>query len=165
MTRVRLAMLGLGLALLMGCERPRADPGPVESAELGVFFGGQVQERDEIPFELDRAKQTVGVRIDFRKPLAHPATVSWEIDMPGSSRRARAIEGRKDQGRVTKLGQARARAGQSRFDHVLFFEPGDPLGVWNFRVQVDDQVVIDRPVLVYSEALRRQALARVDGGV
>jgi hypothetical protein len=50
---------------------------------------------------------------------------------------------------------------------VLPFSPDDPLGLWNIRVLVGDQVVIDRPFVVYDaieRARRREAAADTDAG-
>jgi len=136
------------LATATSCEPPAERQGPVRRAQLGLFFGGQVQERDEIPFTLDRSKQTQGFRIDFAAPLAAPLDIRWEIDRP-------KIRGN---GRVAELGAGQARVGQERFDHELPFEPGHPLGTWNVRVIAGEQIVIDRPVLVYDARARRRAL-------
>jgi hypothetical protein len=141
------AVLGVGLAL--GCSRAKAPEGPVERAELGVFFGGQVQKRQEIPFTLDRTRQTQGFRITFREPLREPLEVRWEIDRPTTRGRGRAVE----------LGDAQARVGQRILDQELVFEPGDALGTWNVRVFVAGRAVIDRPVLIYDAAARRRARA------
>lgn len=135
-----------------GC-RPHAEP--ERRAQLGIFFGGQIQERDEIPFTLDRAKQTQGFRIDFGRPLSASAKIRWEVDRP----RVRGP------GRATELGQAEARVGQERFDQEIRFEPGQPLGTWNFRVLVEDDLVIDRPVLVYDARARRRAIREAEKSV
>ena len=150
---VVLSLIGL---LASGCARPEP-AGLVASARFGVFFGGQIQQRKEIPLILDRAKQTQGFRIEFSQPLSTPVEVHWEIDMPGAGRRVRDIHGRIGKGRVTKLGQDTARAGLSRFDEELPFAPGASIGTWNIRVTVEDAVVIDRPFLVYDAAARRRA--------
>jgi len=136
------------LATTTSCEPPTERQSLVRRAQLGLFFGGQVQERDEIPFTLDRSKQTQGFRIDFVAPLTEPLAIRWEIDRP-------KVRGN---GRVAELGADQARVGQERFDHELPFEPGHPLGTWNFRVIAGEQIVIDRPVLVYDARARRRAL-------
>lgn len=153
---MRRTAIWLSLAIaLSGCaSEPSPEPGLVASAEFGIFYGGQVQERDELPFSLDRGVQRQGIRIDFRAPLDRPVRVSWELDMPGTTRKVRDTRGRRGRGRVVKSGQAEARAGQERVEIELPFSPGDPLGTWNLRVQVEDQVVIDRPFLVYDPDTR-----------
>lgn len=155
-------MRGLSLALVAllacaGCANEPRPRGLVEQAEFGIFFGGQVQERDEIPFSLDRARQTQGIRIELHEPARTALPVRWELDMPGTTRRVRDAHGRRGKGRVVKTGSAELRPGQQRLDLELPFEPGDPLGTWNVRVTLAEQVVIDRPFLVYDAARRKRA--------
>lgn len=154
---MRRLSLALWLLLAAGCAGTEAPRGPVERAEFGVFFGGQVQERDEIPFSLDRGRQRVGVRIDLREPARAALPVRWELDMPGNTRQVRDTRGRRAQTRVVKTGHAEARAGQERLEIELPFSPGDPLGTWNVRVYVAEQIVVDRPFLVYDAPSRRRA--------
>lgn len=136
----------LCLALAAACDRPKAPRGPLERAELGVYFGGQVQERREIPFNLDRSAQSQGFRLTFREPLTRPVEVRWEIDRPAPRGRGRAVE----------LGDARARIGQTVLDQEIVMKPGDPLGTWNVRVFVDGELVIDRAISIYDAAARRR---------
>lgn len=162
--RRRAALTALAaLACACACEDDAPDTGPVKDAKFGVFFGGQVQARKEIPFELDATKQTHGFRIEFREPLPAPLEVKWELDMPGSSKRVRDEKGRRGEGRITKIDSATARAGSTRFERTLRFEPGDPLGDWHVRVHVGERVAIDRDFTVYSEAARRRARERDAG--
>ena len=135
----------LALAAAIACERGAA-ASLVSEAEFGIFFGGQVQERDEIPFELDRARQIHGIRLAFAKPLERDLVVRWELDMPGPER---------DAARVVRLGEAPLRAGQTRFEQVVPFSPGDRLGVWNVRVIVDNELVLDRSVVISGAERRR----------
>jgi len=152
-------LVGVSVACaLVACKPPPTEAKLIASAQFGVFYGGQVQERKEIPFELDRSKQEHGFRIDFTQPLKEDLEVSWEIDMPGSTRRVRDRRGRLGKGRLVKLGEAVVSAGRKGFDQLLPFQPGDPLGLWNIRVVVREQVLIDRPFLVYDAGARRRAL-------
>jgi hypothetical protein len=144
-TLCRSQYAALALATAIACER-EASSSLVAEAEFGIFFGGQVQERDELPFELDRGRQIQGIRLAFAKPLERDSIVRWELDMPGSER---------DAARVVRLGEAAVRAGQTRFEQVVPFSPGDRLGVWNVRVIVDNELVLDRSVVV-SAAERRK---------
>lgn len=139
----------LAVAALCACTPKQEQPELVERAVFGVFFGGQVQELSAIPFEIDRKKQTQGLRIDFAQPLAAPAKIHWEFDRP-------APRGKRPSptSRVTQLGDAEARAGSERFEVPLELLPGDPLGEWNVRALVDDQLVIDQRFEVYSPASR-----------
>jgi hypothetical protein len=135
-------------SVVLACQtKPSGDPfpGPVRNAEFGVFYGGQVQERDQIPLVVDQTKQSHGIRIEFEEPLKEELTIHWELDMPGTTRGVRDERGVRGRGRLVKHDQAIVPRGRSRFDQVLGFEPGDPVGMWNVRVRVEDQVVIDRP--------------------
>ncbi len=153
-------MTGRAMLLLLatlGCAEPNEEPPRlVRQAEFGVFFGGQVQERREIPLEVDRTRQVQGFRLQFSGPLSEPLEVEWEIDMPGNARRVRDLKGRRGLGRRTVLGHATVPRGATRFDRELPFVPEDSPGMWNVRVIVGDGVVIDRPVLVFDPAQRRR---------
>ncbi len=152
------------VAALAGCPQRDDDRDPlVRSAEFGVFFGGQVQEREQIPFELDRAKQTLGFRVELRSHAGRDVPLRWEIDMPGHTKGVRDEHGLVGRGRLVKLGEGVIRPDQTRLDQTLTFEPGDPLGVWNVRVLVDGTLVIDRAFEVYDPRVRARAL-RADGG-
>lgn len=141
-----LAAAALGSAL-GACREP--EPPLVSRAELGVFWGGQVQQRQRIPFELDRTRQTVGFRLDFSRPLPRELGVAWEIERPGLGR---SLDG--GTARVTELGQARAPAGSTRFEQVVPLRPGDPLGSWAFRVSVEGEQVLERTLDVYDPRAR-----------
>ncbi len=152
----RAALWALALLMAPACTKPAPRPNRlVKRAQFGIFFGGQVEQRREIPFQVDRSKQMQGFRIDFAKPLAHPHRISWAIDTPG---------GHNSPGRLTHVGQEQVQAGQKRLDHPMPFKPGDPLGVWNIRVMVDQQIVIDRVFRVYDAERRARERARQDGG-
>jgi hypothetical protein len=131
---------------LLGCRRPPEGDPLVERAAFGVFFGGQIQDRKELPFELDRAKQSCGIRVDFRAPLARSVQVRWEIARPLSAKPAKADAGA-DQ--VTEVGEAAARVGERRLDVPVLLRQGQVLGSWHVRVKVDDRPVIDRDLLVF----------------
>ena len=150
----RLAGVVLIALISLGCPDRSKPKQLVARAQFGIFFGGQVQERKKIPFVLDRSKQKHGIRIEFAEPLREKTHVSWEVDMPGEGRRVRDDKGRIGKGRVVKLSEAEVPAGRQVFEQVLPFSPGDPLGMWNIRVVVEDSVVIDRPFLVLSEERR-----------
>jgi hypothetical protein len=155
-------VFGLTLACSMGCAAEPAPASRVLSAKLGLYYGGQIQERREIPFELDPGQQVHGFRVDFSGPLSRPLPVSWEIDMPGTNKRVRDRQGRVG-GRLVRVGALQARVGQRRLDHVFGFEPGDPLGVWSFRVLIENELVIDKSMLVYDRQARAQVLRKLDG--
>jgi hypothetical protein len=152
------AALALGLAVI-SCSRER-DPDPlVLRATFGVFFGGQIQDRKELPFELDPAKQQQGIRLDFRAPLARSVPVTWEIARPVSAKAAKADAGAEQ---VVEVGEVAARVGEARLDVPISFRQGQVLGTWHVRVKVDARVVIDRDVLVFDPRERRER--ERDGG-
>jgi hypothetical protein len=144
---------------LASCARP-APQELVKSGKLGVFYGGQVQERTDVPFELDPAKQTQGFRLEFSAPLAQDTEVDWRIDVPKADpdrkRRPRASGELATVPRTALSGKDVARAGETTLDHLLTFHPGDPLGLWNVRVVVLGKVVIDRPIEVFDPVARKR---------
>lgn len=146
-TGVGWALAGLSLAAL-ACEQESANGGLVKEARLGVFFGGQIQQREELARVFDEP-QSQGFRLVFREPLRESKRVRWELVLPSKSLRGDVV--------VTKLGEVTVPAGQRQVDQVFGFEPGDPLGLWNIRVLVDDELVIDRAWLVYDAAARHRA--------
>lgn len=150
-------------ALLLGCSAQPERP-PVPHAKFGVFFGGQIEERRDIPFELDTSKQTQGFRIEFDAPLTTDEDVAWTIDMPKAASPAKQSRPKSaphapEPHRTRITGKATIHAGLGKFDQIVAFEPGDPLGLWNARVVVRGKVVVDRPFEVYDRAERSRAAA------
>jgi hypothetical protein len=136
--RSRGVALGIAaLVLALGCERAPA-PSPVR-ARFGVFFGGQVEEREEVPLILDRARQNIGVRLEFGEPPATSARVSWELEKPAATDKSG-----KSQGSLVDYGEARTRPGEAVLDVPLAFRPGDRAGAWHIRVALDGKSVLDR---------------------
>lgn len=157
----------LGLALLMACEARGNAASRSMDAEFGILYGGQVQERDEIPFQLDMARQRQGFRLTLSPAPAQALEVRWELARPGRGRRVPDRHGRKARPSQVQLGRAHFRPGESVFEQVLAFSPNDPLGLWSIRVLVGDRVVIDRPFVVYDpveRARRQEAAADTDAG-
>lgn len=155
------AVLALGFSAL-SCKHPSGPDPLVERATFGVFFGGQIQDRKELPFELDPAKQQQGIRIDFRAPLEHSVPVAWEIARPVRNKSSKGDAGL-DQ--VVEVGETTARAGEARLDVPISFRQGQVLGTWHVRVKVDAHVVVDRDVLVFDARERRERERDTDGGV
>lgn len=152
----------------VACEAPGASRARALSAEFGVLYGGQVQEREELPFELDPSRQRIGFRVAVRPAPEEALEVRWELGRPGAGRRVADSRGRKAKPRRVQLGRAHFRAGETTFEQPLAFSPGDPLGLWNIRVQLGSEVVIDRAFLVYDPAQRarqRAAFERSDAGL
>jgi hypothetical protein len=136
--------LSLCTLLCVVCKPEQPGATLVERARFGVFFGGQVQDRNELVLELDQSKQSMGIRVDFKRPLERELTLGWELSLPQTGKSAVRDAG----DRVVQYGEARARVGQTRLDVPLAFRPGDPAGVWHVRVTVERAVVIDRDVTV-----------------
>jgi hypothetical protein len=165
-TRRTIGPLLAALALAAACARPEARPF-VKSAKLGIFFGGEVEERREIPFELDAAKQIQGFRVEFSEPLTTETDIEWRIDMPKTEsgrRRPKGAEAQATPPRETLTGKDVARVSETSLDHVVSFHPGDPLGLWNVRVVVRGKVVIDRPIEVFDAAARKKLQTARDAG-
>ena len=139
---------------LVACQPQKPKPF-VESAKFGIFYGGQIEERKQIPFELDPTKQTQGFRVDFGSPLAENVNVEWRVQKPESKKAQRSRRAkRKVQDPAppeTPPGPEHGvvRAGETRFERAVAFEPGDPTGLWNVRVVVRDKVVLDRAFEVF----------------
>jgi hypothetical protein len=167
--RPRLAVIAAVASLVasLACEPPNAASKPlVRRAEFGVLFGGQIQERRELPFELDRSKQTLGFRVEFSDPLGADTDVEWRVLRPIQNSRVRASPHGKPQPvteRASLIGTETARAGETRLDRTVTFEPGDPLGLWNVRVVVRGKVVLDRPFEVFDAEERRKNRANDAG--
>jgi hypothetical protein len=153
---------------LAACESPVAAPRPGESFEFGILYGGQIQERDEIPLELDGSRQRQGFRLALSPAPDTALEVRWELGSPGVGRRVADGLGRKARPRKVRLGRAHFRPGEPALEQLVTFSPGDPLGLWNIRVLLGDRVIIERPFLVYDAAERarqQQAAAQADAGL
>jgi hypothetical protein len=131
----------LAFALCWGCQRGARSV--VKEAEFGVFFGGQVQELNELEKELDPARQRHGVRLVFDGPLRRDVKVVWELSLPVTERGGP---------RAARVGEETARSGQELLDLPLTFRPQDPLGSWHAKVTADGEVVIDRDFTVVAKA-------------
>ena len=130
------------LACLVGClvACQRSRPPEVE-AHFGVFFGGQVQEREKIPLIVDRARQTIGVRLEFKSPPSQAQGVRWELEKPAPGKG-------NESSRIVAYGDAKTRVGAAVLDVPLAFQSNDRPGAWRVRVSLDGQRVLDRPFTV-----------------
>jgi hypothetical protein len=143
-TTRRSLLAGLALTAAFGCRR--APDAPIVEARFGVFFGGQVEEREEIPLVLDRARQSIGVRLEFGTPPANEARVTWELEKPRTGKGGASL------GNVVDYGEARTRPGEPVLDVPLAFREGDRPGAWRVRVALDGKSVLDRPFKVVPAA-------------
>jgi hypothetical protein len=148
----RALLVSCALAALARCT-PKLDSDPwLSRAVFGVYYGGQVQDRTELAFELDPAKQGQGFRVEFREPLPHALPISWEIGRPLSGKTPKIDGG---QELVVEVGEASARAGEQRLDVPVSLRQGQVLGTWHLRLKVDGRVALDRDLLVFDPRERR----------
>jgi hypothetical protein len=133
------ALLVIALGLAVGCRR-RVEPARV-TAHFGVLFGGQIQEREEIPLVLDRSRLSLVVRVEWAEAPETTERVHWELAQPANPKDA-------DAGSVVAYGDARARPGEPTLDIPLAFKPGDKPGPWRVRVEVEGRPVLERPFRV-----------------
>ncbi len=132
-----LAAAGL-LALACRASGPSQD---IERVEFGVLFGGDVQDREEIPLELDSARQELGVRVTFRAPLSAPRLVRWELERPTA---LKAADG--GVAYAAEIGQIQARRGERRAEAKVRLRANDLPGIWRIHVDVDGKRALDRSV-------------------
>jgi hypothetical protein len=179
-----LPLLSLGPS---GCERGKPHDNPQLKAEFGVFFGGQIQERKDIPFELDGTKQSHGFRVTFAEAPAEAHEVAWQLspprfDKPTKTKKQQqreappvqqaplqeygpsALPSAQKPALEAMTGSGLLQPGQRELSRVWTFKPGDPLGVWNIRITVDRRVLIDRPFLVYDAHARAELNRGTDAG-
>lgn len=136
---VVLLLLGVSAAELAACQR--GDAAPAAEAHFGVFFGGQLQEREKVPLIVDRSRQAIGIRLEFASPPRAEQSVRWELEKPAPGKA-------KDSARIVAYGEAKTRVGASVLDVPLAFEPTDRPGPWRVRVALDGKSVLDRPFTV-----------------
>jgi hypothetical protein len=145
---LQLLALGLCVACTPNPEAALRDA----NARFGVLFGGQLQERSEIPFVLDPMKQSLALQLEFLPALKADTTAHWELSKPGPPRGAYQLSAPEE--RTTEFGDEPLRAGQQRLEKRLTLKPGDNLGLWNIRVSINQHVLLDRPFTVYDAASR-----------
>jgi hypothetical protein len=133
------ALGGFALAPLAACRRD--DTPPEVQAHFGIFFGGQVQEREKIPLIADRARQSVGIRLEFASPPRTEQNVRWELEKPAPGKTS-------DGTRIVAYGESRTRIGATVLDVPLAFQASDRPGSWRVRVSLDGRRVLDRPFTV-----------------
>jgi hypothetical protein len=122
-----------------GCRR-HAEPDRV-TAHFGVLFGGQIQDREEIPLVLDRSRLSLVARIEWAEPPETAERVHWELARPANPKDAAA-------GSIVAYGDAHGRPGEATLDIPLSFKPGDKPGAWRVRVDVEGRRVLERPFRV-----------------
>jgi hypothetical protein len=141
------AALSFCIFVLCACHVDQSFAPTPPQTEFGIFFGSQIQQRLEIPLELDATRQQQGFRVRFGKPTLHPMTISWELDYPTARSGPR---GPGNAPRAQRKSSAVIPAGADRFEQRITLTPKDYPGTWNVRVLVDNQVVLDRPFRLVS---------------
>jgi hypothetical protein len=148
----------LWLALCFGCWHRQGDPLEGAHVQFGVLFGGQIQERKQVPFELDPVQQTLALRIELERPLTEDTSVHWEWSKPGAPKGAARLTSPED--RTTEFGDEAFPKGQKQLDKVFRFKPGDNLGMWNIRVSTQSRVLLDRPLAVVAPRVHAASVHR-----
>jgi len=105
--------------------------------EFGVPFGGDIQDRAQIPLGLETRE--LSLRVTFREPLARDRVLSWELERPSSARGS-------DGGTLfaAELGEARVGKGERTAEAKLAFRRSDPPGPWRIHVRLDGRALLDR---------------------
>ncbi|HSC88481.1 MAG TPA: hypothetical protein VLC09_14460, partial [Polyangiaceae bacterium] len=102
---------------------------------LGIFYGGQLQELNEIGWTPEHLP-TLGFALDFAE--GDPSSrVRYEVTRPGPLGR-----------RVTELTSLERPAGRRRLEQRIPLDAQAPLGTWNVRVSVDERLIVDRAFVV-----------------
>lgn len=145
MIRRQAILTGAALALVLcaGCRKREVTERV--TAHFGVLFGGQIQEREEIPLVLDRSRLALVVRVRWAEPPETAERVHWELAQPANPKDA-------DAGSIVAYGDVRARPGEPTLDVPLAFKPGDKPGPWRVRVEVEGRPVLERPFRVVPPA-------------
>jgi hypothetical protein len=136
-------------SLVAGCKSNVASSeGMVVSAQFGLFFGGQIQQRIELPYELDSTRQTQGFRLTFREPAKRPIPIEWTLNYPKAPTGPR---GPGNAPRAERTERVTLPAGADRFEQLLTLQPTDAPGTYNLRILVDGEVAMDRPFLLVTK--------------
>jgi hypothetical protein len=137
----RALFVSAALALACGTGCRKGEEKRDVTAHFGVLFGGQIQEREEIPLVLDRSRLSLVVRVEWAEPPETAERVHWELAQPANAKDV-------DAGSLVAYGDARARPGEPVLDVPLAFKPGDKPGPWHVRVEVEGRTVLERPFRV-----------------
>lgn len=130
-----------GWGMWCGCGE---GPPPAPRVEVGVFFGGQVQQLQRV--EVDRARPpNIGFRVHLPEGRRAATQLSYEVVALGPAGR-----------RVTRQEYVAIPAHHKQVDQVVAVPPDARLGLWNIRVSDEHQVLADRAVfLVEADAHKR----------
>lgn len=131
---------------LVGCEKSS-----LESAEtrvqVGVFFGGQVQQLEEVRysaleppllgFRLTRSRKDQSTRNGSSSEATVSKEIRFQLVVPGPAGR-----------RVTKIGEVHWAADAASLDQVFDLPEHARHGIWNVRIVQDDFILADRAIHV-----------------
>jgi hypothetical protein len=126
------ALLGTAIA----CEEPAR---PRVEAEIGVFYGGQVQRLERI-FSSAVQAPNWGFRITVTNPTGAPPVArefSYQVVRPGPSGR-----------RVSETGTLELPPGQTRIDQILGRGQEMRHGLWNIRIVHEHKLIADQAVVL-----------------
>ena len=113
----------------------------VAQAEIGVFFGGQVQRISKIEF--DRIEpQKIGFRLSLPEGRQKDTAITYEVVSIGPAGR-----------RITRTEQLQVEAGRRRIDQVIEISNDSRLGIFNVRVTDGATILADRALLLVEPAL------------
>lgn len=129
-----------------GC-RARSDDAELERVEFGVLFGGDIQDRAEIPLVFDAAQQELALRVRFREAQRRERVVTFELERPTAQR---SLDGGTSY--AAQLGEIRTLPGERRAEAKLGFRRGDLPGTWRLLVRLDGRLVLERKFTVVEPA-------------
>lgn len=114
-------------------------PVPLPLAEVGVFYGGQVQQTKVVEVGRVHPPQ-LGVRVRWPENVItsrQDVSLVVEVTRPGAAGR-----------RVVERTELTFKHDRERVDHLLRLEPEDRLGTWNVRVEHPSALLADRAILL-----------------
>lgn len=120
--------LAISVLPLGACQPEEA---PLPTAEVGVFYGGQVQRVERLEVSTVKPPK-IGFRVVVPDSVRHEP-ISFELVRPGPAGR-----------RVKKAGVFELASDQKQLDHVFSWEDEERLGIWNVRVTMGELLLADR---------------------
>lgn len=152
--RLRCHSVLLQVSLVSACNSGETRASSmVKAAHFGVFFGGQVQQRLEIPLSPDPTQNTQGIRLEFRSPLPQATQITWDLDYPNARNGPR---GPGSAPRSTRTETATVPAGADRFEQLLTLDPASMPGTYNLRVTLGEELALDRCFRVVRQRLNSE---------
>lgn len=135
------------LGALLACDKHAATRSQI-TAKAGIFYGGQIQNRNDWPLVIDATRQNQGFRLEFAAPLSKPASVAWDVVRPASRKKGHSDN---RDGTAAPLFSAVVPAGSERFDQIIAFTESDRPGGWKLRVTVDGTTVLERAINIVAK--------------